>query len=188
MIARRYCKPLSGWALALVALVAAGGVRAEPWVLVDSKARTVAVMDQSGVLERFEKVALGTRGAGVKLRQGDDKTPVGSFRITDIRPSSRYGLFIGLDYPNLDYARLALFEGRISDAQYRSILRALEAGRMPPASTPLGGEIGLHGVGRADPRVHHAELDWTSGCIALADPQIQRLAALVRVGTRVEIR
>ncbi len=180
-------KPRLTWMLAVLVLVSTSQVRAEPWVLVDSKARTVVVMDGDQELERFEKAALSTRGPGVKLREGDEKTPVGSFRITDIRSSNRYGMFIGLDYPNLDYARLAYFEGRLSDAQYRRITLALEAGRMPPADTPLGGMIGFHGVGRADARVHE-ELDWTSGCIALADLQIRRLVSRVRVGTRVEIR
>jgi len=93
----------------------------------------------------------------------------------------------GLDYPNRDYAERAYREGRIDKPTYDTIRYALVAGVTPPQDTPLGGQIGIHGLGPADPSLHQV-LDWTSGCIALNDQQIVRLAQWVDVGTRVVIQ
>lgn len=158
------------------------------WLLVDTRADRLTVMGAQGPLEVFEPIALGARGAGLKQRRGDDLTPLGSFRVGWINPDSRFSLFIGLDYPNLEYARIALRQGRIDQPTFARIERALAAGRTPPQDTPLGGQIGIHGIGGGDSRVHRAGFDWTQGCIALEDAQIHRLAEWVRPGTRVEVR
>lgn len=158
------------------------------WLLVDTGADRLTVMGREGPLEVFEPIALGARGAGLKQRRGDNLTPLGSFQVGWINPASRFTLFIGLDYPNLEYARIALRQGRIDEPTFARIERALAAGRTPPQDTPLGGQIGIHGIGGGDPRVHRAGFDWTQGCIALEDAQIRRLADWVRPGTRVEVR
>lgn len=158
------------------------------WLLVDTGADRLTVMGREGPLEVFEPIALGARGAGLKQRRGDDLTPLGSFRVGWINTASRFSLFIGLDYPNLEYAQIALRQGRIDEPTFARIRNALETGRTPPQDTPLGGQIGIHGIGGGDPRVHRAGFDWTQGCIAVEDAQIRRLAAWVRPGTRVEVR
>lgn len=165
-----------------------GALGAEPWVLVDSQAKTLTVMGESGPLTVFDNVALGVRGAGRKRYRGDETTPLGSFKVTHFNPASRFHLFIGLDYPNLEYAKLAHWEERIDDATYRRIASALSAGLTPPQDTPLGGHIGIHGIGRGDRKVHQASFNWTNGCVALTNEQVERLAAWVKIGTRVEIR
>lgn len=167
---------------------AAGSGADSPWLLVDTRADRITVMGTRGPLAVFDHIALGARGAGRKQRRGDELTPLGSFRVGWINPDSRFDLFIGLDYPNLEYARLALYDHRIDQATFERIRAALAQGRTPPQDTPLGGYIGFHGVGGGDARVHQAGFDWTSGCIAVSDEQIHRLAAWVRPGTRVEIR
>jgi murein L,D-transpeptidase YafK len=158
------------------------------WLLVDTRADRLTVMNAQGPLEVFEPIALGSRGAGLKQRRGDDLTPLGSFRVGWINPNSKFSLFIGLDYPNLEYARIALRQGRIDPPTFERIRSALAAGRTPPQDTPLGGQIGIHGIGGGDPRIHRAGFDWTQGCIALDDAQIRRLAGWVGPGTRVEVR
>ena len=67
------------------------------------------------------------------------------------------------------------------------VIDAIKNGRTPPQNTPLGGHIGIHGVGAGDPRIH-TNFNWTNGCVALTNEQVTRLAALIKVGTRVEIR
>jgi len=78
-------------------------------------------------------------------------------------------------------------EKRINRDVYYSILDALRDQRLPPQNTPLGGRIGIHGLGHGDLTVHR-QFDWTKGCIALTNPEIERLAHWVQVGTRVVIR
>jgi murein L,D-transpeptidase YafK len=162
-------------------------VSPEIWILVDTKADVLKVMRGNEPVEKFYNIALGSSGAGIKHREGDGITPLGVFRIGWINPRSRFKLFMGLDYPNSDYAERAYQEGHINHATYEQIRRALEAGGTPPQNTALGGQIGIHGIGAGDPLVH-MNFNWTGGCVALNNEQIQQLAAWVQVGTRVEIR
>lgn len=158
-----------------------------PWVLVDTRKDTLSIMLENRPMEVFHHIAVGSRGPGTKRMRGDNVTPVGVFRIGWINPNSRFKLFFGLDYPNLEYADKAYREGRIDRDTYDHIRFSVSQGLTPPQDTPLGGSIGIHGVGAGDPWVH-ANLDWTNGCIALDNRQIERLAQWVGVGTRVEIR
>ncbi|GAH31968.1 unnamed protein product [marine sediment metagenome] len=67
----------------------------------------------------------------------------------------------------------------ISEAEYRQITEAVENRRRPPWNTRLGGEIGIHGSG--------ADTDWTRGCIALSNNDVEELYMLVDLGTPVKI-
>jgi len=94
---------------------------------------------------------------------------------------------LGLTYPDQPTADRALQDGRISEAQWQDIRRAHEAGKTPSQHTPLGGYIGIHGLGRGDMDVHQ-QYNWTNGCVALTNKQIDQLLKWVRIGTPVEIR
>ena len=158
------------------------------WLLVDTKADALIVMNGDRPVESFRQIALGSSGAGIKFKRGDNKTPLGVFRVGWINDHSRFKTFIGLDYPNPDYAERALRERQIDALTYERIRAAWSKGRTPPQDTPLGGQIGIHGVGAGNPGVHSAGINWTSGCIALDNRQIDALMPWVKVGMRVEIR
>lgn len=184
-------KPLTAlrlyWIVILSLLSGQQSIASEPWLLVDTHNDTLTVMNQSGPLDIFHNIALGVRGAGIKQHRGDEITPLGSFLVSWLNPESQYHFFIGLNYPNLDYANRAYREGRI-DLQTLSDIRIAHArGRRPPQSTPLGGYIGIHGIGAGDPFIH-ANINWTNGCVAVTNEQIRRLVTWVKVGTKVEIR
>lgn len=158
-----------------------------PWVVVDAEQETLTVMGAGMPLEIFEGVAFGGGGVGLKQRRGDEVTPRGEFRVSWINPGSRFRLFFGLDYPNLDHAEHAYRDGRIDRPTFLSIRSAALRGETPPQHTPLGGYIGIHGLGRADPEIH-ALFNWTLGCVAVDNGQIDRLSRWIRPGMRVEIR
>ena len=160
----------------------------ESWLLVDTKADKLMVMQGNRPVKVFHQIALGSSGAGVKFSRGDNKTPLGVFRVGWINDHSRFKTFIGLDYPNPDYAERALREHRIDALTYERIRAAWNNGHTPPQDTPLGGQIGIHGVGAGNPGVQGAGIDWTSGCVALDNRQIDALRPWVRKGMRVEIR
>mgnify|MGYP000858934274 FL=1 len=160
----------------------------EPWLLIDTKADKLIVMQNAQPVEVFHQIAVGSSGAGLKYQRGDNKTPLGVFRVGWVNDHSRFNKFIGLDYPNPDYAERALREHRIDRSTYERIHSAWISGRTPPQDTPLGGQIGIHGVGAGNPRVHEAGIDWTSGCVALDNWQINALRPWIKVGMRVEIR
>jgi len=160
----------------------------EPWVLVDTKKDTLMLMRGGQPVKTFSQIALGSSGPGIKARRGDNKTPLGVFRVGWINDRSRFKTFIGLDYPNIDYASRALREGKIDALTYDRIRSAWINGYTPPQDTPLGGQIGIHGVGNGNPGIHSAGIDWTSGCVALDNRQIEALRPWIKVGMRVEIR
>ena len=160
----------------------------EPWILVDTKTDQLKLMQGERPLQVFDKVALGSSGVGLKQRRGDNKTPTGVFRVGWVNDGSKFKRFIGLDYPNVEYAERAVRDGRIDHLTYEKIRRAWSSGERPPQNTALGGQIGIHGVGAGDPEVHSAGINWTSGCVALDNRQIDALRPWVKIGMRVEIR
>lgn len=159
-----------------------------PWILVDTEELTLMVLsDDNQVLARFDGISIGSGGVSNVRRRGDQTTPLGLFRIGWIDHRSRYDIFFGLDYPSERIARGAFAEGIIGPADLDRILGAVRQRRLPPQDTPVGGYLGIHGVGRGDPDIHHA-LNWTDGCVALTNRQVRQLSRWVRVGTEVLIR
>jgi hypothetical protein len=157
------------------------------WLRVDTRDATLTVMKGDEPQEVFRDIAIGRFGKTYFKKRGDRKTPLGRFTIAWIPGKSQYHRFLGLNYPDLERADRALIAGDITEAQWQAIRRASKARLRPPQDTPLGGYIGIHGTGDGDLAVHH-QYNWTSGCIALTNEQIDRLINWVRVGTPVEIR
>jgi murein L,D-transpeptidase YafK len=116
----------------------------------------------------------------------DRRTPLGSYRVRRINGESRFHIFFGFDYPNLQQSQSAFRAGRINYDQLKSIRKAHYLRREPPSDTPLGGLIGIHGLGNGDPGIHE-EYNWTDGCIALTNEDVDELAGWIRLGTRVEV-
>ena len=164
---------------------ASGG---QPWILVDTQALTLTVLSsKSHVLVRFQNISIGSGGAAKSHRRGDETTPLGVFHVSWIDRQSRFGTFYGLDYPSVSIALRAYVEGDISEAEFDAIVHALRHHRTPPQDTPLGGQLGIHGLGRGDPDIQQA-VNWTDGCVALTNKQIRQLSRWIHVGTRVDIR
>ena len=161
----------------------AGGVR----IFIDTDKRTLEVLQGDRVLATFNEIAIGRFGKTYFKTRGDNKTPLGNFTIGWIGKESRYYRFLGLTYPDMEAADRALVDGRIDEEQWQQIRRAVQAGKTPPQNTPLGGLIGIHGVGNGDVEVHR-EYNWTNGCVALTNAQIDVLFQWAKVGTPVEIR
>jgi murein L,D-transpeptidase YafK len=173
-----------GMALPLTGHGAAGN---QVWLQVDTQDATLTVMKGDKPQVVFKDVAIGRYGKTYYKKKGDHRTPLGRFTIAWIPRKSQYHRFLGLNYPDLERADRALVDGEITEAQWQAIRRASEAKIRPPQDTPLGGFIGIHGTGAGDPKIH-GQYNWTSGCIALTNGQIDRLMSWVRVGTPVEIR
>ncbi|MDZ7840789.1 MAG: L,D-transpeptidase [Gammaproteobacteria bacterium] len=175
--------------LVLLTVISAPPSRAsgpETWVRVDTGASTLTVMRGEQVVASFPGIAVGRGGVSRERRRGDHKTPLGEFRIIKVKEPSQYHRFFIIDYPDEPRARLARDAGEIDEPTFQAIRSAGRAGRLPPQNTPLGGNLGIHGLGRGDPVVHES-FHWTQGCVAVTNEQIDRLAELVRVGTRVVI-
>lgn len=126
------------------------------------------------------RVGLGGSPVGDKLRQGDSRTPEGSYFVCTRSAVSRFVRFLGLSYPDRKAADRGLREGLIGKGQHAAIVAAQRRRRPPPWNTGLGGAVGIHGSG--------SETDWTLGCVALDDADIKELFPLLPLGTTVVIR
>ena len=157
------------------------------WIDVDTTEHTLLVMQGDAIQAIFKNVAIGRFGTTWSKMTRDDKTPLGKFRIGWVNEKSRYYRFFGLDYPNLETAKRALDEKRITEETWLSILDAKILGKTPPQDTPLGGHIGIHGIGKGDQEIHH-NYNWTNGCVALTNEQIDKLAKWLKPGILVNIR
>jgi murein L,D-transpeptidase YafK len=157
------------------------------WLLVDTKARRIEVKKGDHTIETLDKIAIGRAGAGMKMRRGDNITPFGSYKIGWIGEKTSFRRFFGLTYPSVEDAEKALAQHTIDETTYYQIVSAHMNHQLPPQDTPLGGQIGIHGLGSADIQIHRI-FDWTHGCIALTNEQIDRLSRLVDTGTVVKIK
>jgi L,D-peptidoglycan transpeptidase YkuD (ErfK/YbiS/YcfS/YnhG family) len=135
-------------------------------VVIEKKARRLMLISKGEVLKTY-KIALGKNPTGPKERQGDNKTPEGTYVIDSRNRDSRYSCSLHISYPN-----------------ERDKERARELGVSP------GGDIMIHGLknGFSWMGDAHAKVDWTQGCIAVTDEEIKEIDKLVPNGTIVEIR
>lgn len=147
------------------------------WLSIDKSERRLAVWSGNTELKRY-RVGLGDP-SGDKVRQGDKKTPVGTFTVVTRNEQSNFHLFLGISYPDAADADRAEAAGLVTAAQARAIREADAGDVLPPWNTRLGGAIGIHGGGSTS--------DWTLGCIAVTNEEIEELWEVVRHGTRVVI-
>jgi murein L,D-transpeptidase YafK len=136
------------------------------FLVVDKLERKLSAFSH-GQLLRSYRVSLGRDPIGPKLRQGDRRTPEGSYIIDRHSPASAFHRALHVSYPS-----------------------AAEASRAQAEGYDPGGDIMVHGIhnglgwiGRA-----HRLIDWTVGCVAVTDPEIEELYRIVPDGTRIEIR
>lgn len=146
---------------------------------VDKSARTLTVLADGRPVRQY-RIALGRHPLGAKHEAGDGRTPEGRYDIRVRNPDSRFTLSLGLSYPGPDDALRGLETGMISDDDYRRIMAAHAAGRIPPWDTRLGGALFIHGGG--------ATVDWTDGCVALDDADMRELFGLVGESITVDIQ
>jgi murein L,D-transpeptidase YafK len=134
---------------------------------------------QDKTLVREYPCALGPHPKGTKYYRGDGRTPEGKFEVCKKNPNSNYYKALGISYPSVAEAQDALSRGIISFGQYCSIKDADRANRMPPSNTPLGGMVMIHGGG--------CHPDWTLGCIAINNIDMDELFRVAQIGTPIYI-
>jgi murein L,D-transpeptidase YafK len=157
------------WALAIFSFAqpaAPSSLRKVDRIVIVKSAREMTVMADGKPIKTY-KVALGTQPIGAKERQGDHKTPEGNYTIDAKIPSSRFHRALHISYPNA------------ADRE-----RAQKLGVSP------GGAVEIHGLEAKYAWLGklHRQTDWTDGCIAVTDEEIDEIWPLVSVGTPVEIK
>jgi len=142
----------------------------------------MALLEGNRIVRTFH-VALGTDPKAGKLLRGDHRTPEGQYYICEKRPQSRFHRFLGISYPNVDDAERAFAAHLISADEWAAIFLSTLRQATPPWHTVMGGDVGIHGYGGREP----VSFDWTEGCIAVSDADIEYLYDRVSIGTRVVI-
>lgn len=129
-------------------------------VQVHKAARTMYLLHDATVLKTY-RISLGFAPEGHKKFEGDGRTPEGAYRINRRNPNSAYHLSLGISYPNV-----------------RDVQVARDAGKSP------GGDIFIHGWSKT---VKGKYPDWTAGCIAVQDREIEEIYAMVPDYTLIHI-
>ncbi|MSR13496.1 MAG: L,D-transpeptidase [Gammaproteobacteria bacterium] len=156
---------------------------------IDKSARELLLRQGSRIARKY-RVAVGRGGHGEKQIRGDNKTPEGVYYIAGFNEESTFDIFFRLNYPNVKDGFFGLQRLLITRQEFNQIVDAQRQDALPPQNTPLGGAIGIHGIGQETPSLLkiHRNMDWTKGCIALTNREIHELRSYVDVGTRVVIR
>ena len=181
---------ITGLALLTIALAPAVMASGNPYSLEVSKSsQELIVKDGDQVIKRF-RISIGRGGDGTKLQRGDNKTPIGTYKILDFKANSRFHFFMLINYPNQVDAWHGYIDNRINAREFKQIIVANRNNQVPPQNTVLGGYIGLHGIGEITEQklsIHNKE-NWTEGCIALTNEEISELRNYVTIGTTIQIR
>jgi murein L,D-transpeptidase YafK len=121
--------------------------------------RKLYLLHNNRVLESYD-VALGFAPTGHKQFEGDGKTPEGSYFISHKNPNSEYHLSVRISYPNEADIAFAEAEGK-----------------------PPGGDIFIHG----SPNNPISQRDWTAGCVAVTDREMEKIYSMIEPGTPIHI-
>ena len=160
---------LSACALALLLgaplPVEAGPLPPADRVIVVKSKRQLTLMRRGKVMKNF-KISLGREPLGAKRFAGDGRTPEGTYRLTAWNPNSRFYRSIRISYPM---------------PEDKAAARAF--GRSP------GGDIMIHGLsaGMRSAGAGHYRFDWTEGCLAVTDAEMDVIWDSVQPGTPIEI-
>lgn len=140
-------------------------------VRVEKASHRMYLLSHDTIVKTYS-VAIGWGGAGPKQREGDAVTPVGTYEITGKLDKSPWHILLGVSYPNYeDVKRFA----------------KLKAERKIPLDSNIGFGIAIHGR-RADMKDgEHKKQDWTLGCVAVDNAEIEEIARVVRPRTKVTI-
>ena len=142
-------------------------------IVVHKPSRTLALYHH-GTREKLYPVVLG-RAPGRKVYEGDRRTPSGLYRVKQKRSHHRFHRFLDIDYPNRD--DLALYRASVASGKVPSVGKRVKG---------PGGLLGIHGSD--DEKLTRVGVNWTYGCVALANADIEEIYGLVPEGTLVVIR
>jgi murein L,D-transpeptidase YafK len=135
--------------------------------IVVEKAKRTLTLFQTGIPVRIYRIALGGDPVGDKVKRGDGRTPEGVYRVDYKNDQSKYHLALHISYPDAAHMQ-----------------QAKKLGVSP------GGDIMVHGLPPVYKSVGaaQAEVDWTEGCIAVTDAEIDEIFTAVPRGVPIQIK
>ncbi len=161
--------------------------------IVISKSQQTLEFFRRGAPPKKYRVCLGLNPVGAKRMQGDSRTPEGDYFICYKSSASRFHRFLGISYPGVHDAQRAFEAGLICLDDRDMIIDRIRRGESPPWNTPLGGWVGIHGYpsnsydGKWALLLYPKPHNWTDGCVALWNFEIEELFNSVTLKTPVRI-
>ena len=158
-------------------------------ILIDRKTYTLNVYEDTVFIKSY-RVSLGRNLSDKKRLSNDGATPMGTYKICSISDDQTYYKFLKLNYPNLDDASEALRKSLITQKQFNQIKFEYYYEDCVSSETILGGDIGIHGIGRLNPIFKNLPFvyNWTNGSIALSNESLDEILKVIKKGTQVVIK
>lgn len=158
-------------------------------IVIERKTFTLNLYEDTVLIKSY-RANFGRNHNVAKVRANDNATPVGEYQICDIDTANNYHKFFKLNYPNLNDSGEALKRGLITQEEYDQLRFQYYYEDCPKLMTALGGNMGIHGIGRLNyifknlPFVYN----WTDGSIALSNEHIDEIYSVINKGTKVVIK
>ena len=158
-------------------------------LVVDRKTYTLNVYEDTVFIKAY-RVSLGRNLSDKKKLSEDGATPIGTYKICSINSHETYYKFLKLNYPNLEDASEALRKSLITQKQFNQIKFEYYYEECVSSNTVLGGDIGIHGIGRLNPIFKNLPFvyNWTDGSIALSNESLDEILSVIKIGTQVVIK
>lgn len=144
----------------------------ELYLIVDKSEYELQVYDADGWYATYP-VVFGNKDLSDKLIEGDRRTPEGTFKILSKKPHQKWHKMFMLDYPTPESW------AKFKDRKAKGII---------PQSAKIGGGIAIHGTWPHDELVVDDYTNWTNGCVALKNEDLDELDGIVDIGTKVIIQ
>ena len=144
----------------------------ELYLIVDKSDYELKVYDAEGWYATYP-VVFGNKDLSDKLIEGDRRTPEGTFKILSKKPHQKWHKMFMLDYPTPESW------AKFKDRKAKGII---------PQSAKIGGGIAIHGTWPHDELVVDDFTNWTNGCVALKNEDLDELDGIVDIGTKVIIQ
>jgi murein L,D-transpeptidase YafK len=158
-------------------------------LIVDRKTFTLSVYEDTVFVKSY-RVSFGRNLSDKKKLSNDGATPIGTYKVCNISNNETYYKFLKLNYPNLEDASEALRKSLISQKQFNQIKFEFYYEECVSYNTILGGNIGIHGIGRLNSIFKNLPFvyNWTDGSIALSNESLDEILSVIKIGTQVVIK
>ncbi len=160
-----------------------------PQIFVDRHNYSLSIYEDTLFIKSYRSV-FGRNIKEPKTKKGDLATPVGEYKICAIDTLNKYHKFFRLNYPNLSDAMTGLRKGIITQQEFDQIKYEFYYEGYPKLKTNLGGNIGIHGIGKLNFIFKNLPFvfNWTDGSIAISNEDIDELYSVIKKGTKVVIK
>ena len=142
------------------------------YVVITKSNYELQVFDEEGWYATYP-VVFGNKDLSDKLMEGDRRTPEGTFKIISKKPHQKWHKMLMLDYPNQESW------DKFKERKAKGVI---------PANAKIGGGVAIHGTWPHDDIVVDDFTNWTNGCVALKNEDLDELDAILPVGSKVIIK